>query len=1229
MRRGLRRSAFHALSLLVVLSGFGFRAAAQEGTSPPEERDIEQQRSEWFYGQRAYPQTHVPSGAHQRALKQLDQKLASEAAARLRGGGFAANPSWSSIGPQPIDTPFGASVVSGRVTAFAIDPSNTSIVYLGGAQGGVWKTTDGGANWTPLTDTQASLAIGSIVLDPTNSSTIYVGTGEENFSGDSYYGEGILKSTDGGMSWTQICGPFCGPVANDGFFGGGARIGGIAVDPGNNQILLAAVALVFKYGIYRSTDGGTTWTQVLSGDPGTAVIFDSANAGVAYAALGDSFTGGTKGVYKSTNAGQSWTAMNGTGANVLPIANAGRIVLAISPSTTTTLYAGIADVNTGNLIGFFKTNDGGSNWLPLSSTPDYCTPQCSYDNIIAVQPTNANVIYAGGAFSTTLIRSLDGGSTWSVLQSAKNNGTVHGDMHALAFTPDGGTLYLGNDGGAYSTTPITATNPTFNQLNATLSLTQMYPGLSIDPANVAHAIGGTQDNGTVLYTGSLAWNDVTCGDGGYTAIDAMIPSTMYATCPQINIQKSTSSGTAGTWNAAQNGVNTADRVDFIPPLIMDPAQSNTLYFGTFRVYQTTNGASTWAAISPDLTNGSGFWAVITSIAVAPTDSNTVYAGTGDSHVQVTTNAGAGTGATWNDRSTGLPPRVLTKVAVDPTTSTTAYVTFSGFTGFGDSLGHVFKTTNGGTSWTDISADMPNTPVTAILVDPDAPNNIFVGTDVGVFYTTTGGASWTSLVNGLPRLAVLGLTLHNPSRTLRASTHGRGVWDVNIASLLPLVSITSISPSSTTAGGAMFNLTVNGDNFDNTSVVRWNGANLSTAFVNSGQLTATVPASDITAAGSFQVTVFNASSNQTSNPATFTVNNPLPVLTSLSPNSATALGPAFTLTANGSKFVNGSVVEWNGSPRTTTFVSSTQVTAMITAADIGQAGTAQVTVFNSGGGGTSSALPFKINNPVPVVTSLSPNSKLIGSPAFTLIVNGSKFVKGAGVQFNGNNRTTTFVSSTQVKASILAGDSSTVGVFPVTVANPTPGGGTSNSVNFTVKYPAPKISSLVPPGTTAGRPAFTITINGSNFFAQSVAKWNGSPRTTTFVSGTQLKAAIAAADIAKGQNANVSATNPSPGGGTATATFVVSNPVPAITSIAPNKATHGGPGFKLTVTGSNFVPGSAVKWNGAVRTTTFVSSTQVTASILASDIASTGTPQVTVFNSTPGGGTSNAVTFTIQ
>ncbi len=789
------------VALLLFTGGFTLLAMSLR-TQEREVRDVQRQREEWFYRQRAYPQLYVPAGAYHRALKQLEQKVAAEAAARARfaPSAPASNPSWTFIGPQPIQTPYTDPVVSGRVTALAMDPSNVNTVYLGGAQGGVWKTTNGGTTWTPLTDTQASTAIGSIALDPSNSSTIYVGTGEENFSGDSYYGAGILKSTNGGMTWTQFCGPFCGPVGQDGYYGGGARIGALAVDPANGQILLAAVALLNNDGVYRSVDGGNSWALVLSGNPGNSVIFDP-TGNVAYASLGSGFSGGTEGVFKSTNGGQTWTPANGTGANMLNLTNAGRIVLAMAPSSSTTLYAGIADVNTGDLLGFFKTTDGGTSWMQLPATPDYCTPQCYYDNVIAVQPTNPNVVFAGGAYTTTLVRSLDGGASWTTLQSAQNFGFLHADMHALAFFPDGNTLYLGNDGGAYVTTQITASDPFFTALNSTLGLIQFYPGLSIHPTNPAIAIGGNQDNGTVVYSGSLAWNDVVCGDGGYTAIDFNTPATMYATCEQFNIFKSTSNGTFGSWNAALNGIDTSDRVDFIPPLVMDPSNSQTLYFGTDRVYQTTNGASNWTAISPDLTGGDGFFGVISTIAVAPSNSNTVYAGTMDNQVQVSTNADSGTSAIWTNISAGLPPRVVTVVAVDPVTSTTAYAAFSGFTSFGDGLGHVFKTTTGGSVWTDISGNLPNTPVNFLVIIADAPSTLFAATDVGVFYSTNGGASWTSLVNGLPRIAVMGLTFQTSSRTLRASTHGRGAWDINIANIPPPTPTSVVSRKTHGAAGA--------------------------------------------------------------------------------------------------------------------------------------------------------------------------------------------------------------------------------------------------------------------------------------------------------------------------------------------------------------------------------------------------------------------------------------------
>src|SRR5579871_3209537 len=370
--------------------------------------------------------------------------------------------------------------------------------------------------------------------------------------------------------------------------------------------------------------------------------------------------------------------------------------------------------------------------------------------------------------------------------------------------------------------------------------------------------------------------------------------------------------------------------------------------------------------------------------------------------------------------------------------------------------------------------------------------------------------------------------------------------------------------------------------------------------------------------------------------TITVNNPVPTISTLSPANAVAGTAAFTLTVNGSGFVSGAVVNWNGANRTTTFVSATQLQAAITAADIATAGTAQVTVVNpSPGGGASSSVSFTITaaNPVPTINSLSPASATAGTAAFTLTVNGSGFVNGAVVRWNGSNRTTTFVSATQLQAAIATADIATAGTGQVTVFNPAPGGGTSGVAGFTVvaANPVPTVNSLLPVSVTAGTLSFTLTVNGAGFIAGSVVNWNGSARSTTYVSATQLQAAITALDILTAGLAQVTVFNPAPGGGASGAaafTITAPNPVPTISSLSPTSATSGTAAFTLTVNGTGFIAGSVVNWNGAGRATTYVSGTQLQAAISATDIATAGTAQVTVFNPTPGGGTSGNAAFTI-
>ncbi len=1217
---------FACLTVIFIAAGFSvFSAHAQELeagrdlSSGP--KDFEKgeggsfmrKRMDWEYKQRAYPHKRVPAGARLNALKELDAKQATEAAARAKSkSALPPSTSWIMIGPQPENNVFWGPN-SGRIAAVAVDPTNTNIVYAGAAQGGIWKTTDGGTTWTPLTDTQASLATGSMVLDPNNHLIIYVGTGEENNSGDSYYGAGMLKSTDGGSTWTQTCGPFCGGG------GGGARIGGLAVQPTNSQVILAAIGCCApnNSGVYRSANGGSTWAQVLNVNFNQAynVIFDFTNSNNAYASIDGN------GVYKSTDGGQTWNVNNGSGSTSLPTSGTGRVALAMDPNNSSTLYAGITDNNTNSLYGLYKSTNGGSSWTQLTNAPNYCGGQCWYDNVIAVAPGNSNVIYAGGDGGTHLAQSLDGGNTWTVYNS------IHPDLHALEFTPDGTKLYIGNDGGMYSATNTTTTNLTFSNLNAELATLQFYSGASINPNNANMGFGGTQDNLTNEYNDALGWTDVDCGDGGNTVIDFTNPNNVYVNCIQMSLDKSTNGG--ASFSSALNGINTSDPVNWVPPLIIDPSNSQRLYFGTNQVYQTNNSASLWTSISPDLTGGNG--ANLVALAVAPTDSNTVYAGSDDVHLHVTRNALAGSAATWTDisNSTSLPNRSITSIAGDPHASSTAYVTFSGFSGFGDNLGHVFMTANAGSTWTDISSDLPNIPVNAIVVDPSQTGYIYVGTDIGAFYTSNSGGSWATLGAGLPRVAIYGLTYQSASHILWAVTHGRSAWSLDVSSITGAPEITGLSPSSATAGAAQFNLTVTGSAFVSGAVVQWNGTGLATTFVGSTSLTAIVPATDLTTAGTASVTVL--SGGVTSNPFTFTINNPVPAATSLLPSSATAGGASFTLTVNGTNLVNGSTVLWNGSSRTTTFVSSTQLTATINAGDIANGGTASVTVSNPApGGGTSNPLTFTIDNPLPSLTSLSPASATEGASSVALTVNGANFVSGATINWNGTPLTTSFKSNIKLTATVPSADLAAAGTFPVTVTNPAPGGGTSSSLTFTVNNPKPTISSLSPSSTTAGAAGFTLTVNGTNYVSTSVVNWAGSPRTTVFVSKTKITATINSADVAAAGTFKVTVTNPAPGGGTSTSSnFTVNNPVPTLTSISPTTVTTGGTSFTLTATGTKYVAGSHIQWNGANLTTTFVSSTSLTATVPASDIATAGSATVTVNNPTPGGGTSGSKTISIN
>ncbi len=811
------------LALLLLTAFHPLRAQAPESPEAErfEVRDLQRLRQLWFQRFRTAPGGTRAAALRLRALSHLREALGQP------------NPVSSStpgaqltlIGPEPAENSS-----AGRVTSLAVDPRNPSTIFAGAAEGGVWKTTDGGQTWTPLTDLMPSLAIGSLALAPNPPATIYAGTGEDNFNFDAYAGDGILKSTDGGANWTSIPGPFVG-----------FHIGSLAVDPADSNVILAGT----ENGLYRSADAGNTWTLVYFG--GTNVVsFDPTGNKIAYASRDES----NPGVFKSTDAGLTWIAANGTAATSLPLTNAGRIALALAPSAPQTLYAGIENVNDPSLalLGVYKSTDGAQSWT-LVSRFGYCFSACWYANVLGVSPSDPNTLFGGGVDP---YQSTDGGVTWNHVAFGFG---IHADQHAVAFSKDGSLAFLGNDGGVWAGTNSPAG---FNwvSLNSTLAITQFYPGFSIHPTDATISFGGTQDNTVLHYSGVLRWDTVGCGDGAATAIDPVNPLNVFISCggvdpggPSPVISKSSSGGLPGTYVRADTGLSATEGIPFIPYMTLDPSQPQNLYFtGNRKVYQTTDAASQWQAISPDVTAGSDG---LCALAVSPSDSNTVFSGSCDGVLSRTTNALSSTSATWTTAGGGLPGLPFTSITVDPSSRSTVYVTTGGF---GNT--HVYYSTDNGDTFVSIDNDLPDIPADGLLIDPDLPNTLYLATDIGVFWTNNRGAHWSPLVEGLPNVAILSLAFHHPSRTLRAASHGRSVWDLALPlSTLNLIpTVASVSPTSAAASLASLAVTVNGANFVNSSSVRWNGVNVPTTYVSPTVLNATVPQAALASNGFAAVSV---------------------------------------------------------------------------------------------------------------------------------------------------------------------------------------------------------------------------------------------------------------------------------------------------------------------------------------------------------------------------------------
>lgn len=725
--------------------------------APPENEKIP---NPWFSSQRTDENGTIPSGARARAVEWVRQTLIESSVG-----------SWVPAGPVNI---------GGRVSALAVDPNDSDRIWLGAAEGGVFLSEDGGNLWTPAYPDQTALSIGAIATHPTNSDIVYVGTGEETGGGYSYDGEGVLRTLDGGSSWTNL------GLAEV------RRIGKLAIDPLDpDRVFVAAVGGLHNLddhrGVYRSTDGGANWSKVLflQNDTGAVdIAIDPLNPDRIFAAMwqrsragNQSYYGGAaSGIHLSTDGGDSWNQLT-TG---LPSGvDVGRIGLAIAPSSPQTVYAVIIR-SSGSVFGVYRSLDGGATWA-LASVPSGFSTFGYYFGQIRVDPTDPDIVYT---LDLTLQKSTNGGANFSTIGAS-----MHVDHHALEVGP-GSRLLSGNDGGFY----LSANGITFTH-NVTLPITQFY-ALCVDPQNPDRRFGGTQDNNTLrTQTGGTSdWQAILGGDGMQCGIDAVNSQRMYAEAQWGNIFRSSNGG--NSFSSATSGISGADRKNWATPITVDPTVPGRVYTGTQRMYRSDNEAASWTAISDDLTNHDHpeeadlgpdpigedhgqdpIHGTITSIAVSPLDSDIVWAGTDDGNVWVSDDAGG----SWTQVNPPPPNSWVTEIAPDPFDADAAYLTHTGYR-TDDTLPYVRYSPDLGQSWQDLSAGLPQIPMNSVVADPAVPGHVYVASDIGVFASDDGGASWALFSDGLPYVVVIDLVLDPGSATLFAGTHGRSMFTFDLLQL---------------------------------------------------------------------------------------------------------------------------------------------------------------------------------------------------------------------------------------------------------------------------------------------------------------------------------------------------------------------------------------------------------------------------------------------------------------
>jgi photosystem II stability/assembly factor-like uncharacterized protein len=679
----------------------------------------------------------------------------------------------------------GPALMSGRISDVEGHPTDSRVLYIGAAGGGVWKTADGGVTFRPVFD-KYNQSIGSLAVDPKKPETVWVGTGECWTRNSVTIGDGIFKSTDGGENWTKM-----GLDKTE-------RIATVQINPQNTDIVYAAAMGPLwgpgaDRGLYKTTDGGKTWEKILYVDENTGcseVALDPRNPDVVYAAMWEhrrtawSFaSGGEKsGLYKSTDGGKSWNKIH----NGFPAGKLGRIALAIAPSQPDRLYA-VIESDQDATKGLYRSEDAGASWKRTNGDFEL-TVRPFYFSRIVVDPRNPDIVCKAGLSGSI---SRDGGNTFKTL------GSMHSDIHDIWFdVKDSDRMFVATDGGLYRSW----NGGSVLEMVKNLPISQFYQ-VSLDNATPYNIYGGLQDNGSWYgpsqSPGGIAnrdWHSVGAGDG----------FRVYRHPTQANIIYSEMQGAENIWRydterkqykiikPYPEAGDPKLRFNWNAALNLSPHKPDRLYVGSQFLHRSDDRGETWTKISPDLTtndpakqdqaasgglsvdnSGAENHCTIFSVSESPLDENIIWVGTDDGNVQVTADGGK----TWTNvvgNVQGLPKNTWAyQVQPSRFDKNTCYVVFDGHAQ-NDMKPYVFKTTDLGKSWKSVVTDEVKTFARHVLEDTQNPNLLFLGTEMGLYITVDGGQNWSQFTNNMPSVAVHYLALHPETNDLVLATHGRGI-----------------------------------------------------------------------------------------------------------------------------------------------------------------------------------------------------------------------------------------------------------------------------------------------------------------------------------------------------------------------------------------------------------------------------------------------------------------------